>query len=300
MNLARVMFNKQNALLDRGEFMTNVNYVILSGSIIVNFEGATHNVASSDGRYAKILSAIKAGKLSEIPNLVDTTLALRQGGVDVRNGVVFIDNKALPDSLSDRILQFFHESLPYEPLIKFWRKLNKNPSFNSREQLFKFLEHNGHPITTEGNFIAYRSVRRNFTDHHTGKMDNSIGRVVEVDRSDVDDNPNNTCSHGLHVACLSYAASFGGDRILIDVEVDPADVVAVPTDYNGTKMRVSRFKVVAESKGLRTETLAKSSYDISTHSLNIDDSCEDNEYCMGCDDGILDGDDYCGHCGKEF
>ena len=286
--------------------MSNVNYVILSGSIIVNFDGATHNVASSDGRYAKILSAIKSGNLSEIPNLVDTTLALRQGGVDVRNGVVFIDNKALPDSLSDRILQFFHESLPYEPLIKFWRKLNKNPSFNSREQLFKFLEHNGHPITTEGNFIAYRSVRRNFTDHHTGKMDNSIGRVVEVDRSDVDDNPNNTCSHGLHVACLSYAQDFGGDRVVVDVEVDPADVVAVPTDYNGTKMRVCRFKVVALSNGLRTETLAESNWRDKAFQEAVDSLCcpsdeeEKENVCAECDNELTGFEYYCPICGTNL
>lgn len=275
-----------------------VNYVILSGSVVVNFNGETHNIASSDGRYAKVLSAIKSADFDSIPSLVDTTLALRQGGVDVRDGVVYIDDNKIPDTLSDRILQFFHEGLPFEPLLKFWRKLKKNPSFNSREQLFKFLEHNGHPITTEGNFIAYRSVRKNFTDHHTGKMDNSVGNIVQVDRSDVDDNPNNTCSHGLHVACLSYAQDFGGDRVIVDVEIDPADVVAVPTDYNGTKMRVCKFKVVALSNGLRTETLAKSSYD----NTDEDDDSEDVEvdYALCCLDDRDEGNGYCRHCGNEL
>lgn len=251
-----------------------INYVILSGSLIVNFNGETHNIASTDGRYQLVLDAIKSGRLNEIPDLVDTTKALRDAGVDVRDGVVFMDNQPLPDQLSDRVLQFFHEGLPFEPLIKFWRKLKKNPSFNSRMQLFKFLEHNGHPITTEGNFIAYRSVTRNFKDHHTKSMDNSVGKIVEVDRSQVDDNPNNTCSHGLHVACLSYAQDFGSDRVIVDVEVDPADVVAVPTDYNGTKMRVCKFKVVAISNGLRKETLVESSY-------------EDEEiFCEDCDEEV--------------
>lgn len=238
----------------------NVNYVILAGSLVVNFNGETHNIASSDARYDLILKAIKENRLSDIPDLTDTTRQLRLSGVDVRDGIVFMDNQALPDQLSERVLQFFHEGLPYEPLLKFWRKLKKNVSFNSRMQLFKFLEHNGHPITTEGNFIAYRSITQDFKDHHTKSMDNSIGKVVEVDRSQVDDNPNNTCSHGLHVACLSYAQDFGSDRVIIDVEVDPSDVVAVPTDYNGTKMRVCKFKVVALSNGLRKESLAQSSY----------------------------------------
>ena len=283
-----------------------VNYVILSGSVVVNFNGETHNIASSDGRYAKVLSAIKSADFDSIPSLVDTTLALRQGGVDVRDGVVYIDDNKIPDTLSDRILQFFHEGLPFEPLLKFWRKLKKNPSFNSREQLFKFLEHNGHPITTEGNFIAYRSVRKNFTDHHTGKMDNSIGNVVEVDRSDVDDNPNNTCSHGLHVACLSYAQDFGGDRVIVDVEVDPADVVAVPTDYNGTKMRVCRFKVVALSNGLRTETLTESNWKDKAFQEAVDSLCcppdeeEKENVCAECDNELTGFEYYCPICGTDL
>jgi hypothetical protein len=271
-----------------------VSYVILSNSLVVNFDGKTYNIASSDGRYLKILEAIKANKLDLIPDLTDTTLALRQGGVDVREGVVYMDNKALPESLSDRVLQFFNEGLPYEPLLKFWKKLQLNPSFNSRTQLFMFLEHNGHPITTEGNFIAYRSVRSDFKDHHTGKMDNSVGNLVKVDRIDVDDNPNNTCSNGLHVACLSYAQDFGSNRVIIDVEVNPEHVVAVPTDYNGTKMRVCEFKVIAISEGLRQETLAQSCYESEEE---IEEETFEESFC--CDDARNDGFRFCPDCGSE-
>lgn len=41
----------------------------------------------------------------------------------------------------------------------------------------------------------------------------------------------------------------------MEVKVNPADVVAVPTDYNGTKMRTCRFEVVAECANIRTEVL---------------------------------------------
>jgi hypothetical protein len=69
----------------------------------------------------------------------------------------------------------------------------------------------------------------------------------------VDDNPNNTCSAGLHVACFDYAKGFGSR--LVEVKVNPRDVVCVPTDYNGTKMRTCRFEVVAECVKMRTEEL---------------------------------------------
>jgi hypothetical protein len=276
-----------------------MNYLILDNSLILNHEGNTTTIIKEDGRYEQVIKKIKEGKLDEIIPLLNIAKSLTDKGFDVKHGIVHVDGEALPDALSTRVLDFFNQGLPFEPLLKFWAKLKANPSFNSRQMLFKFLEHNGHPITTEGNFIAYRAVNGKFKDKRTGRMDNSVGAVVEVPRSQVDDNPNNTCSHGLHVATAEYATGFmsGGDK-LIDVEVDPSDVVAVPTDYNGTKMRVSKFKVVAESNGLIKESLVDSSYqprdDFDTQD-HYDE--EGEEYCPNCGTEVSPDVTYCGGCG---
>jgi hypothetical protein len=273
-----------------------MNYIILPQSLILNHDGTTTTINRADGRYDKVLEKIKEGKLDEIIPLLSVSKNLIDNGFDIIDGIVHIQGDALPDSLSQRVLDFYNNGLPFQPLLKFWAKLKTNPSFNSRQMLYKFLEHNGHPITSEGNFIAYRAVRNDFLDKHTGKMDNSIGNIVEIDRSKVDDNPNNTCSHGLHVATLCYAQSFAsGDDKLLDVEVSPSDVVAVPTDYNGTKMRVCRFKVVAESQGLINKPLVTSSYELPEVEF------EDDEWdgsCPSCgQDGVL-GMSYCFNCGE--
>lgn len=277
-----------------------MNYIILANSLILNHEGYTVTIIKEDGRYAKVIEAIKAGKLDDIIPLLNISKHLTDKGFEVKHGIVHIDGEALPDAISSRVLDFFNQNLPYAPLIKFWNKLKNNPSFNSRQMLFKFLEHNGHPITTEGNFIAYRAVNEEFKDKRTGKMDNSVGAVVEVPRSQVDDNPNNTCSHGLHVATACYASGFmsGSDKLL-DVEVDPSDVVAVPTDYNGTKMRVSKFKVVAESQGLIQESLVKSSYEneIEDTEAGLDYDDSEEEYCLNCGTEVSPDATYCGGCG---
>lgn len=236
-----------------------VNYHILTNSMVLNFDGKTVAIHNSDARYAPILQAIKDDRLVDIPDLVDISKAYNKNGLELKDNLLWLDDEALPDSLSERILAFQQDQLPFEYLIKFARKLRKNPSFNSREQLYKFLEHNGHPITKEGNFIAYRGVTEDFKDIHTGKFDNRPGQICEMRRDEVDDNPNNTCSKGLHVACYDYAKSFGPK--LIEVEVDPQDVVCVPTDYNGTKMRVCKFKVVAVAEKMNTNQLVDSSYE---------------------------------------
>jgi hypothetical protein len=272
-----------------------MNYIILPQSLVLNHEGNTTTINKDDGRYAKIIEKIKEGKLDEIIPLLSIATTLSKRGFDIIDGLVHVDGDALPESLSQRVLDFFNNNLPFEPLLKFWAKLKNNPSFNSRQMLYKFLEHNGHPITTEGNFIAYRAVRNDFLDKHTGKMDNSVGNVVEIDRSKVDDNPNNVCSHGLHVATMSYASTFGsGDDKLLDVEVDPSDVVAVPTDYNGTKMRVCKFKVVAESKGLIEKPLVTSAYNIPYAGDSEDSDCPS---CGEYDVAHLN---YCPNCGEEL
>jgi hypothetical protein len=272
-----------------------MNYIILPQSLVLNHEGNTTTINKADGRYDQIIQKIKEGKLDEIIPLLSISNALSERGFEIIHGLVHVEGEALPDALSQRVLDFYNNNLPFQPLLKFWSKLKDNPSFNSRQMLYKFLEHNGHPITTEGNFIAYRAVRSNFLDKHTGTIDNAIGNIVEVKRSQVDDNPNNVCSHGLHVATMCYAQNFAsGDDKILDVEVSPTDVVAVPTDYNGTKMRVCCFKVVAESKGIIIKPLVDSSYELPEVEF------EDKDFeCPSCGESNLSNSYYyCPNCGE--
>jgi hypothetical protein len=245
-----------------------VNYCLLRNSVVVNFDGRTESIADTDKRFQDIVQAIKDNRLDTIPGIVDRNeIMFTVKGVEVVHGVVRIDGESIPDELNSKLLQLIEANLPLRPLVNFWRRLRHNPSFNSRKMLYKFLEHNGHPFTSDGKFVAYRAVRNDFRDKHTGTMDNSIGQEVRVDRSEVDDNPNNLCSFGLHVATFDYAQKFAsGDDRLVEVHVDPSDVVCVPEDYNGTKMRVCAFKVVAETKRMREELVL-----------------EDND-CCPCDD----------------
>lgn len=236
-----------------------VSYHVLPNSIVINHKGQNWSLNKADARYAPVLKAIKENRLDDVPTLLDVAKVYGVAGLKVKDNNLWLDGEALHGVLADRILGLQGEGLPFEPLVKFARKLKKNPSMNSREQLYKFLEHNGHPITTEGNFIAYRGVREDFKDVHSGTFDNSVGSVCSMSRSEVDDNPNNTCSRGLHVACFDYAKSFG--QRLVEVEVDPQDVVCVPTDYNGTKMRTCRFKVVSLCEGLNESQLVESDFE---------------------------------------
>ena len=66
-------------------------------------------------------------------------------------------------------------------------------------------------------------------------------------RNKVDEDPDRTCSAGLHVCSFDYLPHFShaNGHVMI-VKVNPANVVAIPADYNATKMRVSQYVVIDE------------------------------------------------------
>jgi hypothetical protein len=224
-----------------------VSFLKTNSSITLHYDGKTRVIAEGDARFDKVIGAIKANDLDAIPEIVEIEASLAKQGLDVQDGLVVVRGEPMPPELNERVLEYQRNGIPFKSLMRFWANLKQNPSFNSRQQLFKFLENKGHSITEDGCFIGYRGIRDDFKDCHSGTMDNSPGSVCEMPREHVDDNPDNTCSHGLHVGGYEYAKDFGANGRLVMVKVNPRDVVAVPNDYNGQKMRVCRFEVLKET-----------------------------------------------------
>ena len=134
-------------------------------------------------------------------------------------------------------------------IINFVNLLMQNPDKDVIRQIYPFLMHNDIKICNNGYLLTYKSIRKDFTDHYTGTHDNSVGKYVKMDRDKVDSNPNKTCSHGLHVGSLSYIDQIYSNNIIVSCIVNPMNVVSIPTDYNGAKMRVCEYKVCAVHKG---------------------------------------------------
>ena len=277
-----------------------VNYHLLNESIVLNYNGKTVVISKEDGRFVAVLQAIRDHNLDDIPAIVEIERGFEGSGLELRDGLLYENDVAIPTELNGRILKYKDAKLPYDSLLRFWDNLKKNPSFNARKMLFAFLENNGHPLTEDGCFIAYRGVGSDFKDKHTGTFDNNPGAVCEMNRDLVDDNPNHTCSSGLHVACFDYAKGFG--ERLVEVKVNPEDVVAVPTDYNGTKMRVCRFEVVQECANIRTELVYGTPNPVARDE-DADEEEEEEEHeighCYDCDEENDHNGSYCGHCGSD-
>ncbi len=232
--------------------MSNLSYIYSPETETFTFvvNGKSYNVArGSHKNYEKIKQALVDRKLDQIEALVDTSKSLitwADGNVEVRNGNVFYKGQEVHNTVCDRILALMEEGLPFEPMVKFYENLMLNPSKNSVDQLYKFLEHKALPITEDGCFLGYKGVRADFYDRYSGTINNSVGSTPQVERNTVDDNPDHHCSHGLHVGSLEYAKGYaGGDGVLIIVKVNPADCVSVPKDCNFQKLRTHKYEVIA-------------------------------------------------------
>jgi hypothetical protein len=146
----------------------------------------------------------------------------------------------------DRLEHFVSERMPLDPFINFYEKLDSNPSFNSRQQLFNFIANREMPVTPDGYVLGYKGVRHDYFDKYSGNFFNGIGETIGMDRKLVDDNPDNGCSNGFHLGSHSYANSWrGGDGKLMLVKFDPADAVSVPND-GCDKLRVCKYTVIAD------------------------------------------------------
>lgn len=88
-----------------------------------------------------------------------------------------------------------------------------------------------------------------FTDHHTRTMEIRIGTAVTMPREECDNDPQRTCSSGLHVGAPEYVKDFGhSERFVLACLINPMNVVAIPSDYNHTKMRVCEYYPFALAK----------------------------------------------------
>lgn len=224
----------------------------ISGFITVFIEGKQYTINASNPAFP---NALKAYKESDWKGLVDYIhpanklhrLYFQYENIEVKDGNVYIDGDAVTSIVAERVLNALAGDVDAVHIFKFMTRLQLNPSKRAVDELYTFLEHKNLPITDSGTFLAYKAVRSDYSDKHTGTFFNTVGSVLTMPRNKVDDDKEVGCSYGFHAGTLEYASDFANhcDKMVV-VEIDPADVVSIPTDCNFQKLRTCRYKVVAE------------------------------------------------------
>jgi len=239
-----------------------------------------------------VRSPEKTAKLIKLFDIKEAVTEYLQGTISVSDtGVLRYKSEVIDNVLTHKILDMMNQGFEVEPMLNFLVNLRDNPSKAAQDELMLFMEINGMPITTDGHFLAYKSVRDNYMDHHTGKHSNHIGAVLSMPRLDVCDNRAITCASGYHGASLSYASSFGGSGHLMVIKISPKDVVSIPNDYKNQKLRCCRYAVIDEVP----KNMDDDKY---THKAVWED--EDYNYCtcFNCGAEIDCADEICLECGE--
>lgn len=232
--------------------MSKINFILGGDSITVFLDGNSYTINKQAHTYEIVLKAVREGNINALRDAVNIRQGIvnqlaKTGGDKVRieDNAIFYCDREVSGLIASRIFEMLRLGLSVKPMVRFLENMMENPSKRAVDELFGFIDACRLPITEDGHFLAYKRVRGNYFDVHSGTMDNSVGKVLEMPRNMVDEDKNRTCSAGLHFCSYDYLAHFGGERIMV-LKINPKDVVAIPADYNNSKGRTCRYEVVDE------------------------------------------------------
>jgi len=239
-------------------------------NLTVFHDGEMYVATDTHPNFDRIVAGVIAGDESVIELFDVSATAQRRFDrlserVTIANGRIFFDGEEVDNALTQQVMRFIDAGVEdFRPLVAFFEKVETNPNAHSREQLFRWIRDRNITITSDGNFIAYKGVRTvdsedgvSYTSISTGKavsdgveydgaIPNPVGATVEMPRSEVQHDPSVGCHKGLHAGTWNYASGFAQGAVLT-VEINPRDVVSVPTDCGDQKLRVCRYIVTGVS-----------------------------------------------------
>lgn len=218
--------------------------------VVYTDDGESFSANNGHPNFTDIVVAVQNHDFETAKSLIDPAAHVKQyskGDIEISDGLLTYKGLELDTGLTRRIIDAMNDGRPFEYMVNFLENLLKNVSRRAVHELFGFLQHNDIELTEDGHFLAWKRVSTSYKDMYTGKIDNSPGAVVQVERNEVDEDSDRTCSAGLHVAAKHYLPHYGGGRgVIIQVKVNPRDVVAIPQDYKNAKLRCCRYEVLKD------------------------------------------------------
>lgn len=223
-----------------------IKYTIFAGSEKFTI------MASSIDLCKKILGFIEAGNVIGIRSLSDAL-----GQIKEVSGITY-DSVAKTFNLGGIELEEKYQKLivkGYEELkkgnedtlnglVRLIHRLNSGNKLNILDQLYEFLKHNDIEILSNGLIVGYKYLDKldgSFYDNYTKTIKQGVKDYVYTLVHKVNPDKNRTCSHGLHIGAWNYVNS---SPTIAKVIIDPLDVVSIPTDYDGEKMRSKGYYIM--------------------------------------------------------
>lgn len=226
--------------------------IMTPGNVSITLpDGTIHTLGSNSEIFNDVGMLLLNNKIDEAVALIEEGIAAKAEvaidlGPDMKllDGILYWHGIKQESGIARRIVSDIETGKFDNRYVEFMRKLMLNPSYKSVEMLYDFLEHNKFEILENGNILAYKGLKRTENgprDWFTGLVPNWANTTVTMPRNMVEDDPTKSCSQGLHIASKEYARDYGN---VVEVSVDPADIVSVPYDYDNKKCRCCRYEVL--------------------------------------------------------
>jgi hypothetical protein len=227
-----------------------MKFILGSDSLTVYVGSMPYTINKQAEIFEQALDAVRQDSEETFLSLVQvkkTVVEAFEGHPDVQiiNGNLVCNGREVTGLVATRVLEMKSLKLDIQPMLNFVSNLMQNPSKRAVDETFGFVDACNLPLTEDGCILAYKRVRNDFKDCHSGTIDNSVGAAVEMPRNLVDEDKARTCSQGLHFCSWEYLKSFTGERVVV-LKINPKDIVAIPEDYNNSKGRCCSYTVVDE------------------------------------------------------
>ena len=229
-------------------------HVLTTQGLTVLLDSHPIAIPRSHANFDEIVEHLNDNEPDELRRLLDVKQSVSdftQGKIEIHDRVLTYGGQELNTSLTSKILEFMRagDVNLAAPLINFLDKLMLNPSHRAVQGLYDWGAVSNMPIAEDGDIYAWKIVNNDYFDYFSQTLDHSPGNVVTQQRNMCDEDPDQTCSNGIHFCSFGYLNQYhSGDdsRRVMLVKINPADVVAIPRDYGTAKGRCCKLTVIQQ------------------------------------------------------
>lgn len=236
------------------EDVENLDYIVTSKSVTLMYRNNTRKYDQTDELYTAVKNACLHGDFAFLLRLIKPVDYINENipefTVDVTKLVVTVNGVEFPYQYSNLIISEMNKDIhnkqnpDLQNLINFFaRCVQHSIGTDVVIQMYEFLKHNDIVILPDGSIQGWKYLHKRddiYLDVYSKTIVNTEGSYVSMPREEVDSDPNQTCSKGLHIAAWDYVKEYSH---IAKVIVNPEDVVSVPVDYEGMKLRCCRYYI---------------------------------------------------------
>ena len=236
------------------EDIENLDYIVTSKSITLIYRDNTRKYDQTEELYTVVKNACLHEDYAFLLRLIKPVDYINENipefTVDVTKLVVTVNGVEFPYQYSNLIISEMNKDIhnkqnpDLQNLVNFFaRCVQHNISTDIVIQMYEFLKHNDIVILPDGSIQGWKYLHKCddiYLDNYSKTIVNAEGSYVSMPREEVDSNPNKACSKGLHVGAWDYVKEHSS---IAKVIVNPEDVVSVPVDYEGMKLRCCKYYI---------------------------------------------------------